>query len=76
MLDNIGLAEEDRALSMSEMPDDITRIHVDSFEHETDLALLFMIDGDEVWIPKSVVVDWDDDFVDLPTWWAEKEGLE
>jgi hypothetical protein len=49
----------------------------------TDLAILFT-DGDkeEVWIPKELIGNLDDDweegdteFVAIPIWLAEKEGL-
>jgi hypothetical protein len=57
-------------------------IAVDRVEHETDLALLLVIDGEEVWCPKSVVEDVDevskgDEDVELniAEWWCEREGL-
>lgn len=53
-----------------------TRIDVDGFEHETAMACLFKVDGEDLWIPKSVIDDWSDDWVDVATWWAEKEGLD
>ena len=58
------------------MTGDLTRIDVDSFEHETDMAVKFRIDGEELWIPKSVIDDWSDDWVDVQRWWAEQEGLD
>lgn len=49
---------------------------------ETEKALLLVIDGDEVWCPKSVIGDDSDIQGDGDTgrlvvqeWWAEKEGL-
>lgn len=50
----------------------------------TDMALLVEIDGEEVWIPKSVIHDDSEVFDDsenstgtliVKKWWAEKEGL-
>lgn len=49
---------------------------------ETDLALLVELDGEEVWIPKSVIDDdsevyrvGDEGTLVVHEWWAEKEGL-
>lgn len=44
--------------------------------HETDDAVLFLIDGDKVWIPKSVIED-DDEMgtIEVATWFCEKEEL-
>jgi hypothetical protein len=56
--------------------DDMVRIDVDSFETETHRAVLFKVDGEKLWVPKSVVDDWTDDWVDVQRWWAEKEGLD
>jgi hypothetical protein len=47
---------------------------------ETDLAVLMDIDGEEVWVPKSILdeewpeVDCEGD-ITLPEWFATKEGL-
>lgn len=49
--------------------------------HETDRALLFELDGEEVWIPKSVVVDADEWSpgvtwnLEVHFWFAAREGL-
>lgn len=49
---------------------------------ETAKALLCIIDGDEVWIPKSVIDDDSEVYQDgdegdlvITEWFAEKEGL-
>jgi|SoiMethySBSTD1v2_1073268.scaffolds.fasta_scaffold5118883_1 hypothetical protein len=49
---------------------------------ETELALLCVIDGDEVWIPKSQVMDdsevnaeGDEGTLVVTEWFAVKEGL-
>lgn len=45
-------------------------------ESDTDKAHLFLIDGKEVWIPKSLAeVDKDSKTITVPEWWALKEGL-
>ena len=47
----------------------------------TEMARLFDIDGEEVWVPKSLTEYWDEDAVDghgtftVPAWFAEKEEL-
>jgi hypothetical protein len=44
--------------------------------HETDGAILFSIDGDEVWIPRSLLeLDESTHTVTVPEWFALKEGL-
>ena len=44
-------------------------------DHEDDMAKLFSIEGDEVWIPRSVIIDDDDEQVIVKKWWAVKNGL-
>jgi len=49
---------------------------------ETDLAFLFLTDdGDEIWVPKSVIEHADDydegdenKTISIAEWWMEKEG--
>jgi hypothetical protein len=57
--------------------DDGVKVEHDGLVHETDAAQLYEIDGDKVWIPKSVILDENDggDFILVKSWWAEKEGL-
>jgi len=55
--------------------EETTVVDVDKFEHETDRALLFIVDGENLWVPKSVARDYDDDHVEVALWWAEKKGL-
>lgn len=43
---------------------------------ETERAKLFVIDGDEVWVPKSVIIDENDELVGVQPWWAEKNDLQ
>lgn len=46
---------------------------------ESDLAVLFDIEGEEVWVPKSLMEDWPDEDdegeIEIPEWFAIKEGL-
>lgn len=57
-------------------------LDVERIARETDMALLLVIDGDELWVPKSVIADADtygegdeDVTVSVQMWFAEKEGL-
>ncbi|KKM89966.1 hypothetical protein LCGC14_1243370 [marine sediment metagenome] len=51
-------------------------------ERVTELARLFMFDGDEVWIPKSQIADEESDrngdggTLWIPEWLAIEKGLE
>lgn len=50
-------------------------IEVEELVHETDAAWLFLIDGEEVWLPKSQC-DYDGGTsVDVPLWLLEKKGI-
>lgn len=60
----------------------MTTLNVDRVVKGTDDALLFEIDGDRTWVPRSVIED--DDSIDIgtvdievnvKTWFAKKEGL-
>jgi len=51
------------------------------FVHESEAAILLRFggdQGDEIWIPQSIIKDHDADysFVILPEWFVEKEGLD
>lgn len=57
-------------------------LDVDEVLRETDKAFLLLIDGEEVWVPKSQVSDADkyeagdtDVTVSVTTWLAEQKGL-
>ena len=52
-------------------------IAYDYEEGDTDKARLFIIDGRDVWIPKSVIDEEDEEenTVSVKEWWALKEGL-
>ena len=38
-------------------------------------AVLFDLDGDEVWVPRSVLYGYEDDEVEVAEWWAMEHGL-
>lgn len=61
---------------------DQAEIYVDEVIKTTDRACLCNIDGDEVWIPWSLIDDGSDVYEEgdsgtiyVPVWFAEKEGL-
>lgn len=63
---------------------DTVNIAVGEVLHETDLAFLLEIDGDEIWIPKSVInFDESEEIevgnimleISIAQWFADKEGL-
>ena len=50
--------------------------------HETDMAFLVFDGDDEIWIPKSMIVESDEIapgdntvIISVTGWWAEKQGL-
>ena len=51
----------------------------DGLVRETDLAKGYRVSDDPaedlMWIPKSLIEDEGDDYVDVPEWWAIREGL-
>jgi hypothetical protein len=47
-----------------------------TLKHETTKAGLYLTEEGDVWIPKSVIVDGDDDTLVVPRWFAEERGLE
>lgn len=42
---------------------------------ETQKAILYRLEGREIWIPKSVHEVFDDSSIIIDGWFAEKEGL-
>lgn len=56
--------------------DDPVTLQVDALVRETEKAWLLQIDGEEVWIAKSVgQLDEANDEVTIPEWLAEEKGL-
>jgi hypothetical protein len=47
----------------------------ESIKRQTDRAVLFVVNGDEVWIPKSVIAAIEGDCADVAEWWARREGF-
>jgi hypothetical protein len=50
-------------------------IEHDGFVRETDVAICFTIENEEVWIPLSVYERHDDTHLIIESWFAEKKGL-
>jgi hypothetical protein len=47
----------------------------DGVLRETDKAYLLQIDNEEIWLPKSQVIDIGEEQVGLKPWIAEQKGL-
>ena len=58
-------------------PIEYVEIDFDEFECETEKAYLFIVEGEKIWIPKSICRDIDEDLntVYIPEWFAEQEDL-
>lgn len=56
--------------------DDNIYIDHEGMVRKTDKAVLYKIHGETVWIPKSVIDDYNDEVVAVKKWWASKNGLE
>ena len=56
--------------------DDLVELEVMELVVERDESWLMVIEGEEVWLPKSKCTFRDEDMVvEVPKWLAEKEGL-
>lgn len=55
--------------------DDTIIIGIDGVITETGKAVLFDIEGDEIWIPKSLFEYVEEDEIEVSSWFAEEEGL-
>jgi len=61
--------------------DDNVYIDHDGIKFETkkgvddEGAILFSIKGQDVWIPKKLIEDYNDDLVAVKRWWADKNGF-
>ena len=56
--------------------EDTTEVDYDDIEHETDAAVMFLIDNRLVWLPKSQIsFDRDELTIELPVWLATEKGL-
>lgn len=55
---------------------DTVGVCYESIEHVTEKASLLVIDGEKVWVPKSMVTEADDEAIIVSKWWADKQGIE
>lgn len=57
--------------------DDLVDIEYNEHLHESSKAHLFDIEGEEIWIPKSQMDNWDPNrsTFTIPEWLAEEKGL-
>ena len=61
---------------MGLLDDDMVTLDVDEFIVEREESWLMVIEGEEVFVPKSECTFMDEDMqVEMPRWLAEKEGL-
>lgn len=58
--------------------DDLVDIPHDGvvLDEDQHRAILFKIDGEEVWLPRSQIVEHDDNTVTIPQWLAEDRDLD
>ena len=66
------------------MMNDHEYIDVEYIKYETDAAFLFVVDGEEIWLPKSQLPDWEESGLEvgdedvevcITHWIAEQKGL-
>ena len=55
--------------------DDCVYIDHEGIIRETQKATLYNIHGEEVWVPKSVIEDENDEIVAVQKWWANNNGI-
>lgn len=60
------------------MSDETVWLEFDSIEHETEKAYLLVFNGEQLWVPKSVIHDWNKpaNEVEISEWFAEREGID
>jgi hypothetical protein len=54
---------------------DTCGISYDAIEHVTDKAVLISMDGSKKWVPKSQIVDADEENLVVTEWWAVKNEV-
>jgi len=55
--------------------DDCVYIDHEGIVVERPKAVLYNIHGEEVWIPRSVIEDENEELVAVQKWWANKNGI-
>ena len=51
-------------------------LEYDAKLRETNMAVLYQIDNEEIWIPKSQIEDDNGEILVIPLWLADKNNLE
>jgi len=51
-------------------------LHDGVLVHETDLAVLVKVEGDELWVPKSLIYEADEEALIVAKWWCDQEGVD
>ena len=54
---------------------DTIEIPYEALKHITKAAGLLAIDGEDRWIPKSMIADADEEKIEISQWFAEEEGI-
>ena len=57
------------------MTDETFELEVDEIKHESERAVLVVIDGDDHWIPKSQIKDQDGNTFTITEWIAKQKGF-
>jgi len=57
--------------------DSLIEVEYGELLHETDNAILFDFEGEEIWIPRSLIDSHDasNQLVEIPLWFAEQKGI-
>ncbi len=52
-------------------------LEIEGVEHETEAAILVLIEGNQVWLPRSQVIECDEEngVVEVTEWIAMEKGL-
>lgn len=61
--------------SIYQNPGDLAYIEHDGVLHESPDAILYQIENEEIWLPKSQIKDSGEELVAIPKWLADKKGL-
>lgn len=57
--------------------DDLVWLDVERLVKATDKAKLYVFaDGEQRWVPNSVIEDENDELIGVQKWWARSKGLE
>ena len=59
------------------MNDETTWLEFEEILHETEKEYLIVFDGEQIWVPKSVIHDWNKPVneLEISEWFCERNGL-